>query len=212
MPCYDNRSSPEYEREQKRQLFEKAFNQLWDVSITDDVQRCALMRRLQLTERELFESKLYNGRDANARKVADWWETHQLNDIREHESLVARMRNVIIPPVDGSAIIVHLFVGPEVLLFRNSEQSGGLGIYLLSKATKNYTEFTAVDTYKALREAWPASDVVVLVSHRTGKLGSVVNRVELYDNVTVECDVASFAKVETLHDLRTWIQTQRTGV
>jgi hypothetical protein len=53
---------------------------------------CCALRKLEAENTTEFEAKIYNGRDPNARKVADWWDTHREKDEKERERFVRELQ------------------------------------------------------------------------------------------------------------------------
>lgn len=165
MPCYDPSSSASYEREQQRQALEAAFDRLWGCAVRGDAHRCALMRKTKETDLESFENKLYNGRDSDARKVAEWWDDHTRQDAERRVRNIASLQRLTFVDNEPVVVVLHnsrLFVERNLGIEIHPGVSSHYGIFEVLMHREELTEYTLPDVLNLVSEALPEREIVIL--------------------------------------------------
>ncbi len=195
MPCSDSRDSEWYREEEARVALVVAIKNLFSVGdalpgdprTVQDVAICAYLRNQHDTDKEAFEVTIYNGRNSDARKVADWWDLHRLNDENNHKRLVRLLVEATSKMEPGIPITV-------VDVPKSRHESGWLNdsTYVF-RGYEDDTPYRVKDLTRLMQDAFPTRpwDLAVIKSHQ----GKTI----VYDYVT-STNVTSTANVVDCSD------------
>ncbi len=102
MPCLDG--GPRCERDEREDLVDELIDYVNDALVIDMNEQCInldektdyLCRICKVMSVKELNKIMYNGRNKNARKLADWWDKHQEEDIKRQKKEEKAKKQIVL--------------------------------------------------------------------------------------------------------------------